>query len=31
MLRAASFGEVVVHENLGIRELRQVIKDRYQD
>jgi len=27
MLRAASFDEVVVHENLGIRELRQAIKD----
>jgi hypothetical protein len=27
LLRAASFDEVVVHENLGIRELRQAIKD----
>ena len=27
MLRAARFDEVVVHENLGIRELRQAIND----
>src|SRR5262245_23383672 len=27
MLKAASFDEVALHENLGIRELRQAIKD----